>query len=158
MHELGRTASMPSLPLYRALADRLRHSIESGTLRSGEKLASLRDVTAQQKVSLATALHAYRLLEEQGLIESRPQAGYFVVDRALQLQEPGVPRPPPAPTTGSLAELSADLFAALADRDLITLGAGVLSGDLFPVQALRRATTRVLRQKPGILTEYPFGV
>src|ERR1700753_1528533 len=123
MHELGRTASMPSLPLYRALADRLRHSIESGTLRSGEKLASLRDVTAQQKVSLATAIHAYRLLEEQGLVEARPQAGYFVADRTQQLQEPGVTRPPGSPSAGGLAEMSAEIFAAVSNPELIPLGA-----------------------------------
>jgi len=150
--------SAPLPPLYKQLATRLRKSIESGTLRSGEKLASLRELTVQQKVSLATAIHAYRLLEEQGLIEARPQAGYFVVDAQLQLQEPGVTQPPASPSTGSLAELSAEVFASLANPDLIPLGsAACLNGDMFPVEAIRRTAGRILRQKGALLAEYPFG-
>jgi DNA-binding transcriptional MocR family regulator len=149
--------SAPPPPLYKQLAERLRRSIESGTLRSGEKLVSLRELTAQQKVSLATAIHAYRLLEEQGLIEARPQAGYFVVDSQLQLQEPGVTRPPAGPSSGSLADLSAEMFASLANPELIPLGTACLASDMFPVETIRRATGRILRQKAAMLAEYPFG-
>ncbi len=144
-------------PLYRKLAERLRTSIVSGTLKSGEKLASLRKVTEQQKVSLATAIHAYRLLEEQGLIEARPQAGYFVVSSDRQLQEPELTQPPTSPTAVGINELSADIFAAAANPDITPLGAACPAPELFPMQAIRRTMGRVLRQKPAIVTEYPLG-
>src|SRR5262245_61619127 len=94
-----------TISLYQKLADRLRSSIVSGTLRSGEKLASLREVSEQQKVSLSTAIHAYRTLEEQGLIEAKPQAGYFVIGNERQLQEPAVTRPPSQPAAVGVNEL-----------------------------------------------------
>lgn len=146
-----------STSLYRTLADALRTAIVSGTLKSGEKLQSLRQVSIQQKISLSTAIQAYRLLEEQGLIEARPQAGYFVMPLDKQLQEPQLTQPSPNPTKVGINELSADILAAAANPERIPLGAACPSPELFPAQAIRRALGRVLRQRPYLIAEYPLG-
>ena len=140
--------------LYRTLADALRTAIVSGTLKSGEKLQSLRQVSIQQKISLSTAIQAYRLLEEQGLIEARPQAGYFVMALDKQLQEPQLTQPSPNPTKVGINELSADILAAAANPERIPLGAACPSPELFPAQAIRRALGRILRQRPYLIAEY----
>ena len=150
-------AAITSIPLYSKLADRLRASIASETMKSGEKLASLREVSEQQKVSLATAIHAYRILEEQGLIEAKPQSGYFVASKGKQLQEPELTRPPANPTAIGINELSAELFAAAENPHLMPLGAACLSPELFPIQAIRRTMGRILRRQPNIVAEYPLG-
>jgi DNA-binding transcriptional regulator YhcF (GntR family) len=63
-------------PLYEQVAGRIATLIESGTLRPGDRVPSLRRISDQQRVSLSTTLQAYGLLESRGLIEARPQSGF----------------------------------------------------------------------------------
>lgn len=63
---------------YEQVAEEIAHLIARGTFRPGERIPSVRQLSRQQKVSMSTVLQACRLLEDQGLIEARPQSGYFV--------------------------------------------------------------------------------
>ena len=65
-------------PLYVALARSLEHLIDQGTLRPGHRLPSVRRMALQRDVSISTVLQAYTLLENRGLVEARPQSGYYV--------------------------------------------------------------------------------
>src|SRR2546430_16744871 len=64
--------------LYDQVALRISELIEHGTLRPGERVPSVRRCSEQQNVSIATVMQAYRLLESRGVIEARPQSGYYV--------------------------------------------------------------------------------
>src|SRR5262245_17806149 len=64
--------------LYKQVALRISELIEHGTLRPGNRLPSVRRCSQQQDVSIATVTQAYRWLEDRGLIEARPQSGYYV--------------------------------------------------------------------------------
>src|SRR5215510_12631433 len=64
--------------LYKQVALRISELIEHGTLRPGERVPSVRKCSEQQNVSIATVMQAYRLLESRGVIEARPQSGYYV--------------------------------------------------------------------------------
>src|SRR5438270_10522124 len=75
--------------LYKQLAFRISELIEHGTLRPGERVPSVRRCSEQQNVSIATVMQAYRLLESRGVIEARPQSGYYVRPRRWS--------PPPEP-------------------------------------------------------------
>src|SRR5438309_11596100 len=75
--------------LYKQLALRISELIEPGTLRPGERVPSVRKCSEQQSVSIATVMQAYRLLEDRGVIEARPQSGYYVRTRRWT--------PPPEP-------------------------------------------------------------
>ncbi|MCC8692157.1 GntR family transcriptional regulator, partial [Xanthomonas campestris] len=44
--------------LYESLATQLRHQIERGTLRAGERLPSIRQLAASHGISPATAVQA----------------------------------------------------------------------------------------------------
>jgi DNA-binding transcriptional MocR family regulator len=66
------------MKLYEKLADEIATSIRQGVYRHGEKLPSVRQMGAQHRLSVATVVRAYILLESRGLITSRPQSGYFV--------------------------------------------------------------------------------
>src|SRR3989442_14231156 len=63
--------------LYRQIALRIAELIEHGTLRPGERVPSVRKLSEQEDVSIATVMQAYRVLESRGLIEARPQSGYY---------------------------------------------------------------------------------
>lgn len=71
--------------LYRQVIDLISGNIESGTLRPGDRLPSLRRMSERVGVSLPTVRQAYLELERQRRIESRPQSGYYV--RALASNE-----------------------------------------------------------------------
>src|SRR5436853_5084859 len=80
--------------LYKQLALRISELIEHGTLRPGERVPSVRRYSEQQNVSIATVMQAYRLLESRGMIEARPQSGYYVRrERWVAPAEPEMSRP-----------------------------------------------------------------
>lgn len=64
--------------LYLQLANHVEHQIKSEVLIVGDKLPSLRTVALEKGVSITTVQQAYFELEARGLIESRPQSGYYV--------------------------------------------------------------------------------
>ncbi len=71
--------------LYRQVIDLISGNIESGALRPGDRLPSLRRMSARIGVSVPTVRQAYLELERQRRVESRPQSGYYV--RALNENE-----------------------------------------------------------------------
>jgi DNA-binding transcriptional MocR family regulator len=72
--------------LSEQLAAQLAQSIQLRLLVQGSKLPSVRDAAQRHGVSPATVVAAYDRLQAQGLIEARPQRGFFV----RELRSPGV--------------------------------------------------------------------
>ncbi|MEL6117047.1 PLP-dependent aminotransferase family protein [Photobacterium sp. SP02] len=65
---------------YEQLASQIRHQIESGIWRAGEKMPSLRKQAAHSGMSLMTVMHAYQQLESQGWLVAHPRSGYTVAE------------------------------------------------------------------------------
>ena len=65
-------------PLYAQIADRLRVAIAAGALQPATALPSVRQLAAQLRVNPATVVQAYRELEAEGFVETRPGTGTFV--------------------------------------------------------------------------------
>ena len=63
---------------YIEIYEKLREDIAEGAYAYGERLPSKRTAAAEFGVSVVTAEHAYRLLEEEGYIRSRERSGFFV--------------------------------------------------------------------------------
>src|SRR5512134_4139870 len=84
----------PAQPLYHQLAEQIHELIRAGTLRAGERVPSVRRLSSQQRVSVSTVLQAYQRLEDIGVIEARPQSGYYVRRLPAAVQEPAPSRPP----------------------------------------------------------------
>src|SRR5438876_10359772 len=92
--------------LYQQVALRIAELIEHGTLRPGERVPSVRKCSEQQSVSIATVMQAYRLLEDRGVIEARPQSGYYVRTRHWSPPpEPEMSRPALRPVKIRASEL-----------------------------------------------------
>src|SRR5438034_10806449 len=66
------------LPAYQRIQGDRRERIESGELRSGDVVASERDLARIHQVSLMTARHALTSLEREGIVERRQGIGTFV--------------------------------------------------------------------------------
>ena len=67
------------VPIYVQLVGGVRHALEVGTLRTGERLPTVRGLAGELKVAPNTVVKAYNELQRMGLIESRPGVGTVVV-------------------------------------------------------------------------------
>jgi GntR family transcriptional regulator len=65
-------------PLYLQLVEHLKHSIETGAIRAGEQLPSVRRMAEDLVVNPNTVVSAYRELEREGLVDMRHGSGVFV--------------------------------------------------------------------------------
>ena len=83
--------------LYESLVADIEGQVARGVLLEGEKLPSVRQTSQHRSLSISTVLRAYSMLESRGVIESRPQSGYFVRPRPG-----GAPRPAAAPASPAL--------------------------------------------------------
>ena len=63
---------------YLQLVHQVRHALRLGHLRPGDQLPTIREVVAKLAINPNTVLKAYRDLEREGLVTSRPGAGTFV--------------------------------------------------------------------------------
>ncbi len=72
---------MASETLYEQIANQLFEQIDSGVYSVGDKLPSVRGLSRQMRISISTALDAYRLLEQRDVVMAKPKSGYFVTRR-----------------------------------------------------------------------------
>lgn len=63
---------------YEQLAEVFIKKIGKGALAPGARMPSVRTVSEQHGISTSTALQAYRLLQERGLLFARGQVGFYV--------------------------------------------------------------------------------
>lgn len=131
---------------YEALVAFITHLVAIGTLRPGTRAPSLRQVCRQQQVSLSTALQAYRLLEDRGVLEAKPQSGYYVARReAVRLHEPAPSKPPAQATSVAVSAVVAKLLEHAADPRLVPLGCAVPDAGLLAAGRLDRFLARAAR-------------
>jgi GntR family transcriptional regulator len=79
---LFRPNSSSGVPIYLQLMEQVKHSIETGALRSGEQLPGIRPLAEELVINPNTVAKAYRELEHEGIIELRHGAGAFVSGNA----------------------------------------------------------------------------
>src|SRR6185312_7650338 len=65
-------------PRYLQLMQQIRHAIESGALRDGDQMPSIRALAEELVVSPGTVVKAYTELEREGVIQMQHGAGAFV--------------------------------------------------------------------------------
>ena len=135
--------------LYEQVALRISELIEHGTLRPGERVPSVRRCSEQQSVSIATVMQAYRLLENRGLIEARPQSGYYVrMKRWSAPPEPAMTKPPPRAVNVRGSDLILQVLKAGVNPELVRLGTTLPSPETIPMLELGRALGAVGRRAP----------
>jgi DNA-binding transcriptional MocR family regulator len=132
---------------YRNIAQQLASLIDQRVLSAGDRLPSVRRASRSHRVNPGTVLRAYRDLEAQGVIESRPRSGYYVrrtvprrTSRGGRKSAPSIARPV------DVGDLMVELVAAMRRPHLISLGLDILNPDLLPGEDLRRAAVRAARR------------
>lgn len=141
--------------LYEQVAAELAELVRQGTFRPGERIPSVRQLSRQRKISITTVLQAYMLLENQGLIETRPQSGYYVRAKLpQQLPEPEMSTPVQDPTLVSVRELVMMVLKDSTNPDLIQLGAAIPNTELIIPSRLNRIMASLSRQPRHEYSDY----
>lgn len=112
-------------PVYRQIADEVGRAIATGVLKPEDPLPAVRTLAAELKVNANTVQHAYRTLEQEGVVHVRRGLGTFV--------SPGV-RPPTRAQQGVAARRIAGRMLREAFKH------GLLASDL--IEALREIAPR----------------
>jgi len=142
--------------LYRKIADELAEDIEQGLYTPGQKVPSVRQLSKQRAVSISTINQAYGLLEDRGLIQSKPQSGYFVRSCA------NTPIAPPPMSNGSEPEevTKSDLINRMLhicnQPSHVNLGAAIPDLSLMPYRALQTHIQKVSRFQSREVFGYQF--
>jgi DNA-binding transcriptional regulator YhcF (GntR family) len=66
-------------PKYQQLVDAITNAIAENFLKKGDLLPSVNLISSENKLSKDTVFKAYSILKSQGIIESVPNKGYFVM-------------------------------------------------------------------------------
>jgi DNA-binding transcriptional MocR family regulator len=161
--------------LSEQLAARFAARIRDRLLSPGARLPSVRQCAQQQGVSPSTVVSAYDLLLAQGLLESRPQRGFFVRDIrskvllaqsgkasiAIENESPvlGIPHPGRMATPINATALIRGMFQP--DGDRLQPGMGVFPPDWlvggFMASAVRKVTGSAQFQTASLRYGEPQG-
>jgi GntR family transcriptional regulator len=66
------------VPLYVQLMEQIKHAVETGALRPGDQLPTIRALAQELVMNSNTVVRAYRELEHEGIVELRHGLGAFV--------------------------------------------------------------------------------
>jgi DNA-binding transcriptional MocR family regulator len=140
--------------LYLQIANNIEHQIKKDVLKIGNKLPSLREVCNERGVSLSTASKAYFELESRGLIESRPQSGYYVSFTHKSFREiPSTSQPIIAKQEEGPENI---LYAVSSniEKATVLLANGMLSPELVPIAKLNKCVLIATRTLPDSGVSY----
>ncbi|MCK4508253.1 MAG: PLP-dependent aminotransferase family protein [Desulfuromonadales bacterium] len=148
------------IPLYEEVAGKINFLIEQGTMRPGDRVPSIRNLSKQLQVSINTVKEAYSLLEDRCMLEARPQSGYYVRARLPELPaEPVVDHPTINPSEVSLSKIYQIVMRDLLNPNLLQLGIAIPNPELLPIEKLNRMLARETRRFPtqSVAYELPPG-
>lgn len=70
--------SLSGTPLYKQIVASVKSAVRNGTLRDGDGLPSLNEISEATGVSMETAKKAYNILKKEGFLRGRQGKGFFV--------------------------------------------------------------------------------
>lgn len=144
------------------IVHRIEDLIEQKKLKVGERVPSVRSMARQMSFSIMTVLEGYRRLENLGLIESRPQSGYFVRPKAFEVTQsthlPEISQCNIALRTElvKIPEAVQRSIGQCQRNDVLPLGSILPSPDFFPNEELSIHLARVARTYPKVINQYHF--
>ncbi|SHN41955.1 DNA-binding transcriptional regulator, MocR family, contains an aminotransferase domain [Duganella sacchari] len=152
-----------TVKLYETLAAYIASQIAQGVIREGEKIPSVRQTSQHHNLSVSTVIRAFLLLESQGLIESRPQSGYFV-RRKPAMQAAGAAGEPLAPAElarGATLDTSEFVLTTLRsiNQGSVPLGSPYPDPAVFPWARLNQYANSLARRvgQMGMTADLPPG-
>jgi GntR family transcriptional regulator len=72
-----------AVPIYAQIERQIRALLGSGHWKAGDRLPSVRETAVRLRINPLTVVKAYRHLQEEGLLETRPGAGVYAAKAPL---------------------------------------------------------------------------
>jgi DNA-binding transcriptional MocR family regulator len=141
--------------LYLEVSDRIEKLISKNALKVGDKLLSVRALSKEQGISLSTAFQAYYHLESKGLIEARPQSGYYVrYSPQHMLNVPMVAKAADEVVPVSIDDMISSIYKDLRSDKLLNFALGSPSFELLPAAKLNKSVLHALRSSKDSCLHY----
>ena len=140
--------------LYQQVVALIRNMKTQGTLRAGDKLPSLRQLSHKLEISIPTVKQAYLELERQGLIVARPKSGYYLKAQLLQSIQPTKGRLPKKPVNVGCLSLIEQVHKAVHSPGMIPLGIANPASAHPSDKTLGRIMRRVIAQAGNKANSY----
>jgi DNA-binding transcriptional MocR family regulator len=151
---------MAKTKLYQQLVDFLRDQINQGVFCPGDKLPSIRILSSQQGVSIATVQRALEELEDRQLIIAKPKSGFYVcLNNQTKTQLPTFPLLSMAtllPKPVKIHELASQIFFLCDKPNVINLGTSYPHVTYFPTKNLQVIASKVVKQQINEIVEVHF--
>ncbi|MFF7706532.1 aminotransferase class I/II-fold pyridoxal phosphate-dependent enzyme [Pseudomonas sp. NPDC007930] len=140
------------MTLYVHLAQLLGERIEQGLYRPGDRLPSVRALSAEHGVSLSTVQQAYRVLEDNGLAAPRPKSGFFVAEGKALPELPAVSQATQRPVDISQWDQVVEMVREAPNKQMVALGRGMPDVSSPTLKPLLRSLARLSRRQdmPGL--------
>ncbi len=66
------------IPIYQQIIDGMHLSVLAGRYRDGDRVLPVRELAMELRINPNTVAKAYRLMQDEGLLVSRPGGGNFI--------------------------------------------------------------------------------
>ncbi|MBL7683340.1 MAG: PLP-dependent aminotransferase family protein [Flavipsychrobacter sp.] len=141
--------------IYLHIADNIEQQIMDKVLSIGDKLPSVRVLSDQHSVSVSTILQAYYHLEGKGLIESRPQSGYYVRFNPSRFPQPLQKSNPTLTVKNKNVEaIISEVYDDFVMPGITRFSLSVPAPEILPLAKLNKAMAQALRESPDSGTSY----
>ncbi len=141
--------------LYLQIAESIEKQIMDNVLHIGDKLPSVRMLSREHEVSISTILQCYYHLEGKGLVESRPQSGYFVSFNPSRFPKKlEKSNPTETAKTKNVEAIISEVYDNFSLNDTIRFSLSVPAPEILPLAKLNKAMTQALRELPANGTSY----
>lgn len=145
--------------LYETLANEFAALIGDGRMRPGDRLPSVRHLASQRQLSISTVVQALRSLESRGMVEARPQSGYYVRRRAARMVEAAamLPAKPARPVEVGVSRRLVEVLHANEMPGMVPLGSALPAPELLLAPRLNRLYASIARRQPQLLAGSSHG-
>lgn len=140
---------------YLQVADGIENLIENEVLQVGDRLLSVRALSKEQGISISTAFQAYYHLEAKGLIEARPQSGYYVKFTPKKFPRQPQPCPPPEDAVAiNIDDVIRSVYKDLNRPQIVDFAVAVPAPELLPVAKINKSVMQSLRDSKTSCLHY----
>ena len=143
---------------YDQVSDYVMAMIENGTLKLGDRAPSLRKLSQILKVSISTINQAYVQLEDKGVLQAKPQSGFYI-NADIQCT---IDTPKPIisgscqPRNVRFSKLFEDISKISNNTRIAPFAAAKAPLELMPVKALIRETRNMISRYPAASLDYCY--
>lgn len=141
--------------IYLHVAGNIEQQIMDNVLNIGDKLPSVRVLSKQHGVSISTTLQAYYHLEGKGLIESRPQSGYYVRFNPSRFPDRLEKSNPPLTAKNKNVEaIISEVYDDFVMPGIVRFSLSVPAPEILPLAKLNKSMVQAMKDLPGGGTAY----